>query len=99
MGSALDTRDILPKIVYFTYFIRGARNNAKLNPEEFLGKIEFAESVTGNMDPLDTNARYFHSFAGTEDYLGSVNFIFLFFWNVQNVLISLIFVSFPLRRI
>ena len=66
MGSALDTRGLVPKIVYFTYYIRnvggkfGKTLNAKINPDVFLDKIEFSNS----------NARYFHMFSGTADYLG-----------------------------
>ena len=76
MGSALDTRGLVPKIVYFTYYIRnvggkfGRTLNAKINPDVFLDKIEFSNSFAENLNPTDTNARYFHMFSGTADYLG-----------------------------
>ena len=85
MGSALDTRGLVPKIVYFTYYIRnvggkfGKTLNAKINPDVFLDKIEFSNSFAENLNPMDTNARYFHMFSGTADYLGQQIMTFLCF--------------------
>ena len=63
MGGALDMRGDFPKVVYFTYVIRGAGRSAEkrwadpVDPDTFLDLIEFSENFAENLNPMDMNQR------------------------------------------